>query len=81
MKKKLSPWSKEVKKAMIDHNMETVDLANKFGWTRQYTSAVINGRVYFAEPVMRISHLFGIDIPSENATLSRKSESNERFCQ
>ena len=77
MERKLSPWSKEVKKAMIDHDMETIDLANKFGWTRQYTSAIINGRVYFAEPVIRISHLFGIDIPSENATLARKCVENE----
>lgn len=77
MKRKLSSWSKSVKKAMIDRDMESVDVANKFGWTRQYTSAIINGRVYHAEPVMRISQFFGLDIPSENATLAKGYAENE----
>ncbi len=74
MKKRLSPWSKKVKKAMIDQDMDTNDIANKFGWTRQYASAVINGRIYYKEAVIRISQLFMIDIPSENATLAKEVE-------
>lgn len=71
-KKILSPWSKEVKKAMIDQDMDMIDIANKFNWTRQYTTSIINGGVYYAEAVARVSILFGIEIPSENATLARK---------
>lgn len=74
MKKKLSPWSKKVKKAMIEYDMDTNDVAEKFGWTRQYASTVINGGRYYKEAVIRISQLFDIEIPSENATLARNFE-------
>lgn len=74
MKKKLSPWSKKVKKAMIDRDMDTTDVAEKFGWTRQYASAVINGGRYYRDAVTRISQLFDIEIPSENSTLARNIE-------
>lgn len=43
-------------------------------WTRQYASAVINGGRYYKEAVIRISQLFDIEIPSENATLARNFE-------
>lgn len=72
MKKILSPWSKEVKKAMIDQDMDMVDIANRFKWTRQYATAIVNGGMYHPEAVARVSLLFGIEIPSENATLARK---------
>lgn len=74
MKKKLSPWSKKVKKAMIDHDMDTNDVAAKFGWTRQYASTVINGGKYYRDAVIRISQMFNIEIPSENATLAKNIE-------
>lgn len=77
MKKRLSPWSKKVKKAMIDQDMDTNDIADKFGWTRQYASSVINGRTYYKEAVSRISQLFMIDIPSENATLALTKEAED----
>lgn len=75
MKKILSPWSKEVKKAMIDQDMDMVDVANKFKWTRQYATAIVNGNMYHSEAVARVSLLFGIKIPDEKATLARKVKS------
>ena len=60
MAKKLSLWCKEVKKAMIDRDMSVSDLAKAIGKAREYTSAVVNGRVY-AEPVVKeISDFFNI---------------------
>lgn len=71
-KKILSPWSKAVKKAMIDRDMDMNDIANKFKWTRQYATAIVNGGMYHPEAVARVSLLFGIDIPSEKSTLAKK---------
>lgn len=48
----LSPWCKQAKKAMIDQDITVSELAEKIGKTREYTSSVINGRVY-AEPVVK----------------------------
>ncbi len=71
MKKILSDWSKKVKKAMIDQDMDTNDLAARMKWTRQYTSSLVNGCTYQKESVAKISQFFGFDIPSENATLAK----------
>lgn len=61
MKRKLSPWCKEAKKAMIDKDMGVADLAYLIGKTREYTTAVLNGRAY-AEPVVKeISDVLGIE--------------------
>ena len=46
MKVIYSNWSKQVKKAMIDADLDTNDLADKFNWTRQYVSAIVNGGMY-----------------------------------
>lgn len=51
MKRKLSPWCKQVQKTMIDLDMSTTDLAKKVGGSRTYVSAVVHGRIY-AEPLM-----------------------------
>ena len=60
MAKKLSSWCKEVKKAMIDRDMSVDGLAKAIGKTREYTSGVVNGRIY-AEPVVKeISDFFNI---------------------
>lgn len=71
MRKILSDWSKKVKKAMIDRDMDTNDLARQMKWTRQYTSSLVNGCVYQKESVAKISLFFGFDVPSENTTLAR----------
>lgn len=70
MKKQLSPWSKKVKIAMIERDMDTQDVADKLCWSRQYTSSIINGRAYQKESVNKISELFNITIPSEKSTLA-----------
>ena len=74
MKKYLSNWSKNVKKAMIDADMDTNDLAAKMKWSRQHTSSIVNGRTYHRESVLKISQLFGLEIPSENATLAKENK-------
>lgn len=75
MKKILSPWSKKVKKAMIDKNMDTNDVAALLNCTRQYVSAVINGGRYYQDAVIRISHLFNIEVPDgEGATLAKEKK-------
>ncbi len=82
MKKKkiLSDWSKAIKHAMIDQDMDINDIAEKFHWTPQYVSGLINGRIYFIEPVNRLSVFFNIEIPPENSTLAvDRRESNAQY--
>lgn len=86
MKVIYSNWSKQVKKAMIDADLDTNDLADKFNWTRQYVSAIVNGRMYQREAVHNISFLLGVPTPeSEKATLAKRMnkevEANERVCR
>ena len=70
-----SPWSKQVKKAMIDADLDTNDIANKFNWTRQYVSSIINGRIYQREAVRNISMYLNIPVPeSEKGTLAKKKK-------
>lgn len=52
MGKVLSPWCKQAKIAMIKLDMTVAELAEKIGKSREYTSAVVNGRIY-AEPVVK----------------------------
>ncbi len=73
MKVIYSNWSKQIKKAMIDADLDTSDIANKFNWTRQYVSSIINGREYHCEAVRSISTYFNIPMPdSERGTLAKK---------
>lgn len=73
MKKIYSKWSKEVKKAMIDRDLTTQDIANKFNWTSRYVSSIINGREYYKEAVVNISLYLNVNVPDgEAATLARK---------
>lgn len=52
MAKILSPWCKAVKKKMIDLDMTIPELAEKIGKSREYTSAVVNGRM-ISEPTVK----------------------------
>ncbi|MBR1497751.1 MAG: XRE family transcriptional regulator [Oscillospiraceae bacterium] len=45
MKRPHSEWSKQVKKVMIDRDMDMNDLAEAIGKSREWTSAVVNERV------------------------------------
>lgn len=60
MGKILSPWCKQAKKKMIDLNMTVGDLAEKTKLSRQYTSAIINGRSYSEPAVKAISDVLNI---------------------
>lgn len=68
MKKIYSDWSKEVKKAMIDRDLTTKDIAEKFHWTTQYVSAVVNGREYYREAVVNISTYLDVPVPKDAAS-------------
>lgn len=59
-----SSWSKEVRKAMIDKDMDLKDLAELTGYTRQYLSMVISGkRQYAYEAEQKISEVLEVTYP------------------
>ncbi|MCM1245704.1 MAG: hypothetical protein NC293_08700 [Roseburia sp.] len=56
-------WCKTVRKAMIDHDMRSVDLAIATGYSKDKISMVLNGH-YLDEPVVDAINLqLNIDIP------------------
>ena len=63
MKRKLSPWCKEVKKAMIDRDMSIADLAAEVNLSSAYVTRIINGTFIIPETKKRISKY--LDISSE----------------
>lgn len=63
MKRKLSPWCKEVKKAMIDRDMSIADLAVELNLSSAYVTRIINGTFIIPETKKRISKY--LDISSE----------------
>lgn len=60
MGRKMSDWSKAVKKAMIDKDWDMGDLAKAIGISREYTSAVVNERVRSAPTASAISNVLNI---------------------
>lgn len=63
MKRELSPWCKEVKKAMIDRDMSIADLAAELNLSSAYVTRIINGTFIIPETKKRISKY--LDISSE----------------
>lgn len=63
MKRKLSPWCKEVKKAMIDRDMSIADLAAELNLSSAYVTRIINGTFIIPETKKHISKY--LDISSE----------------
>lgn len=60
MERKLPNWCKEVKIQMIRKDITVPELAEAVGVTRQYASAIVNGRG-IAEPIVKkISDYLGI---------------------
>lgn len=60
----ITPWGKEVKKAMIDMNISMNELAELTGFSRQYLYMIINGRrlgAYEAEE--KISSVLNVTYP------------------
>ena len=49
MKRILPTWCKEVKKSMIDDDINVTELAERVGFSRSYVSGAVNGRVYAPE--------------------------------
>lgn len=60
MKRILPPWSKAVKKALIDKDMNVTELSEDLGFAREYVSRVVNGTVYAPEIADRISKHLGV---------------------
>lgn len=60
MRKVLSPWCKQAKCELINRDMSVTELAEKIGRTREYTSAVVNGRIYSEPAVKAISDVLNI---------------------
>ena len=66
MGKVLPPWCKRARKALIDKDMNFGDLAATTGYTREYVSALLNGR---QEAVSKISGILGIKPPKNSMYL------------
>lgn len=62
MKSENSEWGKEVKKALIDRDMGTAELAEALNLSRSYVSNVINGNSNFSTVKERISEYLGVPI-------------------
>lgn len=60
MEKKLSPWCKNAKIAMIEQDITTAEMAKMLGMNRSYLSSIINGRIYSTMTVKKISDFLGI---------------------
>lgn len=60
MGRKLSPWCKQARIVMIDRDISIPELADCLGMSRSYISTILNGRVYSAPAVKRISDYLGI---------------------
>lgn len=63
MKRTLPTWCKEVKKSMIDDDLNVTELAERVGLSRNYVSGVVNGRVYAPEIAKTISKDRNITVP------------------
>lgn len=61
MKRKLSPWCKEVKKTLIDRDMSVTELCGEVGMCRNYVTTTINGRIYAPALAEKISKALDID--------------------
>lgn len=60
MEKKLSAWCKNAKIEMINRDLKTTTLAKELDMNRSYVSSILNGRVYSAPAVKKISDYLGI---------------------
>ena len=63
VKRTLPTWCKEVKKSMIDDDINMTELAERVGMCRNYVSGVVNGRVYAPEIAKKISQDRNITVP------------------
>lgn len=73
MEKKLSAWCKNAKIEMINRDLKTTTLAKELDMNRSYVSSILNGRVYSAPAVKKISDYLGI-ADSDTTTVSATEE-------
>ena len=60
MPRVLSNWCKKAKIRLIELDMSITELARKVSLTREYTSALVNGRVYSESAIKAISDVLNI---------------------
>lgn len=60
MARVLSPWCKQAKIRLIELDMTVAELASKVGFTREYTSAIVNGRAFSEPAIKAISDVLNI---------------------
>lgn len=60
MARVLSPWCKQAKIRLIELDMTVAELASKVGLTREYTSAIVNGRAFSEPAIKEISDVLNI---------------------
>lgn len=60
MNGKLSPWCKNAKITMIKKDISISQLAEDTNMSRSYVSTILNGRIYSAPAVKKISDYLGI---------------------
>lgn len=58
--RKYLEWSKEAQKAQIDTGLGNKDLAERLNYSRQFVTAVVNGRKDSRLAIARISKCLGI---------------------
>lgn len=68
MAKVLSPWCKKVKCEMVIRDMTVSALAELIGRSREYTSAIVNGRIYSEPAVKEISDVLNISETASSLT-------------
>lgn len=59
-KRILPPWCKDVKKAMIDKDLNVTQLSEMAGISRVYASGIINGRTVAPELAEKIGKTIGV---------------------
>lgn len=66
MKRLLSEWCKEAKKAMIDQDISMNELVDDVGYSRAYVSGVVNGRIIHPDIADAVSKCLSIKVPYRN---------------
>lgn len=55
MNRNMPTWCKNAKKAMIDKDISTRELADRVELTREYVTSLVNGKRYSDSAISRIS--------------------------
>ncbi len=66
MAERLSPWCKRAKIAIIQNDMKVSDISKELGYSRQHTTAVLNGKVISPPARKRISDFLNISDSDED---------------